>query len=128
MGLYKEADHAFSELDARQVRIYPDACDTGIKVSGVDDPLCLKVKQMLADDFLMGGIKLHRNLFDYGASHGVLVKFLLPWEKAEGERNKFCGTEWHIMYTEDRVRKVKFISLIAFHAVWGGVDIWKKEQ
>jgi len=126
MGLYKEADYAFEELRKRQVRIYPDACDEGIFVNGPRDPLCAKVKEMLDSKELLGGIKRHRELFNYGASYGVYVKFLLPWEHVEGCPGKSSGTEWLVSYVHDRLVKKCFIQLDARRTVWDDENIWER--
>ena len=113
MGLYKEVDHFFNQHTVMQTRIYKDACDVGLKVSGVTDPLCQELREIFAGkgerSWFLEGIKKHREEGRYndGTIMYSTVTVYLPWEYDGGSTR--C-TEWRVTYHNDPVRKVQFIS------------------
>ena len=109
MGIGKEANYAFMELYNKQVLIYPDACDEGIKVTGFTDPVCLRIKEILEDDFLTGAFTKHRDKFNYGLLYGFIIKLYIGWENADPGMTR--ATEWDIRYTDDIQNKIKYVSL-----------------
>ena len=125
MGLYKEEHHWLLEQFKKQKQIYNDACDHGVVVSGVFDPYCDEVRQVLFEDsYLFSSIKKHRTGEVTNRQIGVSIKLYLPWE-GQGDNNS-C-TEWNIHYVDDLVRKVRFISFD--HRPVGGIpekDIWEE--
>lgn len=124
MGLYKEIDYELLQLHKQQRQVYNDACDIGILVEGPDDPVWLKVKELLSEPFYIGGIKKHRDERKSSSSTEITVTIHLPWEQ-EGGKNR-C-TKWEISYFNDKVRKVRFISLNPSNT-WATDDVvWEEE-
>jgi hypothetical protein len=127
MGLYKEVDYFFKECAKKQVRIYTDACDEGVYVNGVNDPLCIELGDIFANrngwEYMMLGIRRHRSETrnrDGSLLYTQMVVFL-PWEQL-GEDDYRC-TRWTITYNNDRVRRKQFISFSASQVLASRADI-----
>lgn len=110
MGLYKEEHHALIELFDRQQRIYPDACDEGVIITGLDDPSCKRVTEIISS-FAKSNFNIHRHEIDVPSiTHQVSVVINIPWEYADCPGFSECS-EWSINWVHDRRRKLQFISL-----------------
>ena len=115
MGMYKEADHFFNGWASKQERIYDDACDVGIPVSGFDDRLCVNLAGILSgrggyEHYALDSIKKHRSKGNYSDNKTIMyseVIVYLPWESDHGQ---FRCTRWIITYNNDPMKKKQFIS------------------
>jgi hypothetical protein len=131
MGLFKEADYFFKEYAQRQNRIYDDACDEGILVTGLDDPLCIKLKEIFNDTGgwkgFMSGIKKHRTmqLDNNDLLLYATVVVYLPWETSEGNDNELRCTKWTVTYNSDRRNKKLFVSFSARQACVAYNEVWE---
>ena len=123
MGLYKEAEHFLEELSKRQIRIYRDAADYGIPVPEVDSPTCVEIAQAFDNELLFGGLKKHRNEYRSSRAISVHVAIYLPWEQT---KNYVSCTRWDIMYYNDLIRKMKFISLTPKNVQVKPQQIWER--
>ena len=95
MGLYKEEASVFDNIEHNQYQIWDDACDTGVLVTGKDDPIVLELFRNIKN------LKeLIQNRVTYGDKKfgGVTVDILIPWEK---EGNQYSCTKYSISYHYD---------------------------
>jgi hypothetical protein len=128
MGLFKEVDYFFKGYAEKQVRIYNDACDEGVHVNGVADPLCTTLGDIFADrngwEGIMTGIRKHRIEQRYGNNDLMYVQttVYLPWEQ---EGDKYRCTKWTITYNNDRTYRKQFISFSASQVLASEADIWE---
>lgn len=107
MGVYKEEAYVFEDIARRQKRIYPDACDVGVRINSPKDPLALSVKDALKG---LEGLKQKRTSWGEptDSCRGVEVTVRIPWEMEDGF---YFGTEYRIAYHQDKSRNIYFISV-----------------
>jgi hypothetical protein len=104
MAVFKEQLFALDTLSKSQVRIFPDACDFGIKLHTIKDPVIQEVKDLL--DFFPDDMKTRRE-YMIGNMKQVEVDVRVQFERG-GK-----ATEVKVSFNQliDRGQLVMFISI-----------------
>lgn len=103
----------FEDLAARQRRIYPDACDFGVKVNLAEKGLA---REFLVDLIRFYGAKITR-WGDKSRSHGSNTKLFIPNERDdEGCFVLYGGITLDVSFNRDALRNVEFLSIEISHA------------
>ncbi len=121
MGLYKELHYELEQLYKQQQQIYIDAADTGIFITSMDDPVCKKIRMLLEEPIMAGGLNQHRTESRDRDCVEVDIVLYLPWESI-GDQNR-C-TKWNIIFYKDLIKGPMFISLHSSSSVASDDDVW----
>lgn len=103
----KESFVQLEELAQKQTRIYPDACDVGIRVDEVE--LRNRIRQACKELAVI--YKNQAERWNFGSKWSCFIPF-------EMEGREYIGVTLTVTFNEDRTRKVKF-----FH-----IDIQRSRQ
>jgi hypothetical protein len=94
----------FEKLAKKQVQIYQDACDYGIKLN--------EVEKLKAREALKELREIYKNKVDfYGSkksSWGSETEMFIPFEQDQG---MYCGVKLKVDYHFDKSKKIEFITI-----------------
>jgi len=92
--------HFLEGLMKKQVRLYPDACDLGVKVNPQ-----MKARVGWAVNGLKGIYKVQE---EQTWSTGKSIAFQIPFEQDEG---RYQGVILRVIFSIDRIRKFQSVSI-----------------
>ncbi len=110
MGVYKEPLIYLEKIARDQKRIYPDACDAGVIVTGTKDPVVTTIKDWLYTNPIgLDSLKKKTETWgDERTGRCQSTSVFIPFEVDEGY---YRGVRVLIGYHQDNARKIKFISV-----------------
>ena len=105
MSVYKEFFREFQDLVQSQKRIYPDACDYGIKVVNAKDPVCVRVGKLINEYKHLVEDRTENINVHYST---CTVKLFIPWEVDNGMT---VGTCIELRYYKTAVKNHGILSI-----------------
>ena len=98
MGLYKEEACEIESIAKLQKQIYPDAYDFGVPVSGFNDDIVKRMREVI--DVLKMSFNIKRTFDSYSTGKTSVTEIFIPWEK---EGRMFLGTLYKIEYVHTKL-------------------------